>query len=200
MTKSEQADYLAKEIASLGDIIHAYHRQTSPLINLALLTLGAILSVALADTQTTPENAQFIRNLVLLALPIIMGLLTVQHLNVMSEIAVLAEVRDELSKQANKLIGMPVYIQRTAENLRRLSLATIMGAVLAGLVVFGILLGGLLNAWQAGGWWLSLQITVTLVAVVAIVLAMREYSQSRPLVTARLKEVFRGMKKKVVRL
>lgn len=196
MTKFQQADYLAKEIASLGDIIHAYHRQTSPLINLALLTLGAIISVALADMQTTPENAQFIRNLVLLTLPIIMGLLTVQHLNVMSEIAVLAEVRDELSKQANKLIGMPVYIQRTAENLRRLSLATIVGAVLAALVVFGILTGGLLNAWQAGSWWLPLQIMVTAVVGAAIVLALWEYSQSRPLVAARLKEVFKGMQKK----
>jgi len=188
----EQRDHLAGEINRLDSEINQYLRITSGPMQLALTVIATIIGAA---NKGSIELSSFnitltIRDIVLFTSPILLSIIALYNVNVSTQVAVMAEIRDRLSYRLNKALGNPIYVQRVAGNLRRNSRGTILAYGLSSIVVLIIMALGFLNVMQREKILLDIQLVITILCLVSLAIALLELFTSRKEINTLLDKIY----------
>lgn len=179
--KPTDIEYMIEEINSLNKEAHEYLRMPHLLFSLAISVLPLFI-VQVSNGKSA--------DIVLLVAPLICGILATYNLNIAAEAAGLAEMRDRLANKVNLALNQPIYLMRLHSRVRRGYPGTIAAYSLVSIVIAITIAHGLVYAWQVGGWRWGAQIVVTLISVVAVMVAIVEFVSTRKTFKRKLDTIF----------
>lgn len=158
--------------------IHQLEVTIRQLLQSATQTLGLAFVVAGFATALTKDVS---RTIALSILPAFFGLTVMYHLNASAEAAALAELRDRLSIRANRALGSRVFATRIVSDFRRASRGTAGAFVLAGSILIGSMVAGLVNVFSGHHsiWFKVLQLVVTGIVFFGCLLAALDIPKAR---------------------
>jgi hypothetical protein len=170
-------EYAPDEIHHLDQEIRHYLRGANTALGTTIL-VGA-LAISINGIS---------RDIALAVLPLLLTSTAIYNINSAAEAAAMAEQRDRLCARANRALGESVFLTRIVADVRRGSPGTTASNCLTAALILGAVVAGLISSYQHGGWWLLLQLGVTILCAFTLIVSYSDIPVARMRVNSMLDE------------